>query len=207
MGKVHYERIPLRRRYQEGGEVDPYDPLAASAGVAPAGTPRIDKIDWGQPSWLEQAGEQSRRDQEAFAKEGVRGMLKDTEGTQDLAGGFSDAGFAGTIKAFHGSPHNFERFDTSKIGTGEGAQAYGHGIYLAENPAVAEEYRKAFDARSGSEADAKVYEVNVNADPEHFLDWDKPLSEQHPKVREALQSSALKEIKRKAAHLPGRKLS
>ena len=27
-----------------------------------------------------------------------------------------------------------------------------------------------------------MYEVNINADPEHFLDWDKPLSEQHPEV-------------------------
>jgi GNAT superfamily N-acetyltransferase len=31
------------------------------------------------------------------------------------------------IRAYHGSPHDFERFDSSKIGTGEGAQAYGHG--------------------------------------------------------------------------------
>ncbi len=28
----------------------------------------------------------------------------------------------------------------SKIGTGEGAQAYGHGLYVAENPGVANEY-------------------------------------------------------------------
>src|SRR5262245_55132228 len=31
------------------------------------------------------------------------------------------------IRAYHGSPHDFERFDASKIGTGEGAQSYGHG--------------------------------------------------------------------------------
>ena len=42
--------------------------------------------------------------------------------------------------AYHGSPHDFDRFDMSKIGTGEGAQAYGHGIYLAENPGVAKSY-------------------------------------------------------------------
>ena len=28
------------------------------------------------------------------------------------------------------------KFDLSKIGTGEGAQVYGHGLYFAENPAV-----------------------------------------------------------------------
>ena len=27
--------------------------------------------------------------------------------------------------AYHGSPHDFDKFDMSKIGTGEGAQAYG----------------------------------------------------------------------------------
>jgi hypothetical protein len=42
----------------------------------------------------------------------------------------------GPIKAYHSSPHDFDKFDLSKIGTGEGAQAYGHGVYAAENPAV-----------------------------------------------------------------------
>lgn len=46
------------------------------------------------------------------------------------------------IRAYHGSPHDFDKFDLSKIGTGEGAQAYGHGLYFAENPATAAEYRK-----------------------------------------------------------------
>ena len=31
-----------------------------------------------------------------------------------------------------------------------------------------------------------MYQVNIGAEPEHFLDWDKPLSEQHPVVQEAL---------------------
>ena len=41
------------------------------------------------------------------------------------------------IVAYHGSPHSFDRFDTSKIGTGEGAQAYGHGLYFAEGEGIA----------------------------------------------------------------------
>jgi hypothetical protein len=44
---------------------------------------------------------------------------------------------------FHGSPHRFTKFDSSKIGTGEGNQTYGYGLYLAENPAVAQEYKQA----------------------------------------------------------------
>jgi hypothetical protein len=45
------------------------------------------------------------------------------------------------ITAYHGSPHDFEQFDINKIGTGEGAQAYGHGLYFAESEPVAEGYR------------------------------------------------------------------
>ena len=47
----------------------------------------------------------------------------------------------GAVTAWHGSPHKFDKFDMSKIGTGEGAQAYGHGIYMAEAPETAQMYR------------------------------------------------------------------
>lgn len=45
------------------------------------------------------------------------------------------------LTVFHGSPHKFSKFDASKIGTGEGAQVYGHGLYFAENPGVAKSYQ------------------------------------------------------------------
>lgn len=45
------------------------------------------------------------------------------------------------IRAYHGSPYDFDKFDASKIGTGEGAQAYGHGLYFAGNEGVARTYR------------------------------------------------------------------
>lgn len=45
------------------------------------------------------------------------------------------------IRAYHGSPYDFDRFDASKIGTGEGAQSYGYGHYLAESEKVASGYR------------------------------------------------------------------
>jgi hypothetical protein len=51
--------------------------------------------------------------------------------------------------AHHGTPHTFApteknplgEFDLSKMGSGEGAQAYGWGNYLAEDPNVARKYR------------------------------------------------------------------
>jgi hypothetical protein len=168
------------------------------------------------------------------------------------------------ITAYHGSPHDFEKFDTSKIGTGEGAQVYGHGLYFAEHEPVAigyreklapkaniqlgkenltkeslrqianelelpyaaattanafgrlqtsdsvqnyldrlnqidrEELRKSFP-QVAAEVDSEhaliselhsrgldidrpnkghMYEVHIDAHPDHFLDWDRPLSEQ-----------------------------
>ena len=42
---------------------------------------------------------------------------------------------------YHGSPYRFNRFDPAKIGSGEGAQAYGYGHYVAESPGVATSYK------------------------------------------------------------------
>lgn len=43
--------------------------------------------------------------------------------------------------AWHGTPHDFDTFDLGAIGTGEGAQAHGWGLYFAANKGVSEEYR------------------------------------------------------------------
>lgn len=61
--------------------------------------------------------------------------------TQRLAGLMADAYNPMGLTVFHGSPAKFNRFDRTKIGSGEGAQAYGYGHYVAQNPAVAKEYR------------------------------------------------------------------
>jgi len=55
------------------------------------------------------------------------------------------------IHAYHSSPHDFDRFE-NKLLTGEGANVYGAGTYLAENPAVSGQggqYWKAFANRFG----------------------------------------------------------
>jgi hypothetical protein len=61
---------------------------------------------------------------------------------------------------WHGSPHKFDAFDSSKIGTGEGAQAYGHGLYLAESPDVAKGYRDALSKVSRSGQSTATYTVD-----------------------------------------------
>lgn len=185
----------------------------------------------------------------------------------------------GPIEAYHGSPHDFDQFDISKINTGEGAQAYGHGLYFAGGEGTAQYYRdtlrpdlplvhidgkntgkrimdaeqpvqnmlrngmtpeqyhasilnsprhaalqKAYQSASdvdegmgvtekdiaewnlekfhknldeikeyfGKKVSAFVpkghmYKVKLNVGPHELLDWDKPLSEQHPTVKKALK--------------------
>jgi hypothetical protein len=179
---------------------------------------------------------------EAAVKGVLTGITKAAHYTPDLG----MAAMGGTIKAYHGSPHDFDRFDLSKIGTGEGAQAYGHGLYFAENPKTAESYRQTLsdwpttiramlgrdlsddavgalqrmraahpddlpraaklaqwqspDLRSIPPAElagmlgqiaererpGRMYEVAIHADPERFLDWDKPLTRQARPVARAL---------------------
>ena len=72
------------------------------------------------------------------------------------------------LTVFHGSPHKFSKFDASKIGTGEGAQAYGHGLYFAESPAVAKGYQTStskdkFITSSGYFDPSDLEHINVKA--------------------------------------------
>lgn len=105
-------------------------------------------------------------------------------------GGLSPIG----ATVFHGSPHRFNKFDMSKIGTGEGAQAYGHGLYFSENRAVADEYARKLSSRNsfaGQPIDQGVrYKVDLPDDQiANMLDWDKPLSQQPESVRKALKGA------------------
>lgn len=49
-----------------------------------------------------------------------------------------------SVRALHASPHSFRKFDTAFMGKGEGAQAYGWGLYFAENPKVNRSYLNQF---------------------------------------------------------------
>ena len=49
-----------------------------------------------------------------------------------------------SVRALHASPHSFRKFDTAFMGKGEGAQAYGWGLYFAENPKVNRSYMNQF---------------------------------------------------------------
>ena len=66
---------------------------------------------------------------------------------------FNDPGEAASM-AWHGSPHEHNEFSTEYIGTGEGAQAYGWGLYFSGKRAVAEWYREKLTGGSRAELNA-----------------------------------------------------
>lgn len=64
--------------------------------------------------------------------------------------------------AYHGTPHSFEQFDLGAIGTGEGAQAHGWGLYFAANKKTAERYKEKLTRNKHIvEVDGKTYAYNA----------------------------------------------
>lgn len=52
--------------------------------------------------------------------------------------------------AYHGTPYKFDKFSLEHMGRGEGAQAYGWGLYFAGSKDVSEYYRKNLTGASGN---------------------------------------------------------
>lgn len=64
-------------------------------------------------------------------------------------------------KAYHGSPYTFDHFDLGAIGTGEGNQAHGWGLYFAQDKKIAENYKDILGANSGEVITGKTkYKIN-----------------------------------------------
>ena len=79
------------------------------------------------------------------ASQALRPIAKGERAADDMSGLLGaylqrQGAFDDAMVAYHGSPHEWDVLDPTKIGTGEGAQAYGHGIYVAENPDTAKMY-------------------------------------------------------------------
>jgi hypothetical protein len=85
-----------------------------------------------------------------------------------MGGGLLGSGLAGGVprgsigmNAYHGTSHKFDAFDLNKIGTGEGAQAYGHGLYFAESKAVAGQYQKQLSGDVFSVGDGTTFDPST----------------------------------------------
>lgn len=83
--------------------------------------------------------------------------------------------------AWHGSPHHFEEFDLGAIGTGEGGQAHGWGLYFAQDKKIAEGYR----AKLESDGSGTIFEVDI-PETNTLLDEQKPMREQPDAVKKGI---------------------
>jgi len=80
------------------------------------------------------------------------------------------------LTAFHGTPHKIVgKFDISKVGTGEGNQSYGHGMYFAENSAVAKGYsdKLGYDYQYAGKTPTENSPTDLALRWLKNLDWDK----------------------------------
>ena len=90
-------------------------------------------------------------------------------------------------RAWHGTPHNFDAFTLQAIGSGEGAQAHGWGLYFAKNKTTAKRYKTGLSKGKGG----RLFEVDI---PENnvLLDEQKAFAAQHKNVQklvlEAIQT-------------------
>ena len=84
--------------------------------------------------------------------------------------------------AWHGSPHDFDEFDLGAIGSGEGNQAHGWGLYFAKNKEVAQAYKDVLgiDSVEITSGDTK-YRLNDDIEwyddkTKSIIDAESPLS-------------------------------
>ncbi len=71
--------------------------------------------------------------------------------------------------AYHGSPHSFDKFDHSYMGTGEGAQAFGWGTYLTEVEGIGRSYASSTNMFSSSQL---KYNDKPFEDEIKYGEWD-----------------------------------
>ena len=109
--------------------------------------------------------------------------------------------------AYHGSPHIFDRFSLDAIGTGEGAQAYGWGLYFAGRKEIAEHYREVLSSEYRGDAtfNGETFkEIKAKLDADKNAEGDDPrfdallsldLIEQAGSVDKAIENADQSELK------------
>ena len=86
-------------------------------------------------------------------------------------------------KAWHGSPHDFDRFDLGAIGAGEGMQVHGWGLYFSHLKRIAKDYKKRLGEGYGI-----LYEADIPNEKDMLLE-DEPYSKMSPEVQSRLKKA------------------
>lgn len=130
----------------------------------------------------------------AIRRLGMNPEKMDAQDVVNLAYGAARLEMSGT---YHGTAADFRRFNHKYMGSGEGAQAYGWGTYLAQRFGIAKGYWKA-DVRRKEDVDpnkgnpvtrflglsplakpeGNVMRVDIGVDQNELLNWDGKLSKQ-----------------------------
>ena len=88
--------------------------------------------------------------------------------------------------AWHGSPHDFDTFDLGAIGTGEGNQAHGWGLYFAKDKKVSKLYKEVLSKEQGSNK-SSLFKVEIPNETE-LLPEQHPISGYSRYVRDSLKN-------------------
>ena len=88
--------------------------------------------------------------------------------------------------AWHGSPHDFDEFDLGAIGTGEGAQKHGWGLYFAKDRKVSKLYKEILSKEQGSNK-SSLFKVEIPNETE-LLPEQYPISGYSRYVRDSLKN-------------------
>lgn len=88
--------------------------------------------------------------------------------------------------AWHGSPHDFDEFDLGAIGTGEGNQAHGWGLYFAKDKKVSKLYKDVL-SKAQSSNKSSLFKVEIPNETE-LLPEQYPISGYSRYVRDSLKN-------------------
>nr|DAJ57748.1 MAG TPA: crystallin beta/gamma motif-containing protein [Caudoviricetes sp.] len=88
--------------------------------------------------------------------------------------------------AWHGSPHDFDEFDLGAIGSGEGNQAHGWGLYFAKDKKVSKLYKEVLSKVQGSNK-SSLFKVEIPNETE-LLPEEYPISGYSRYVRDSLKN-------------------
>lgn len=86
--------------------------------------------------------------------------------------------------AWHGSPHDFDEFDLGAIGSGEGAQFYGWGLYFAKNKEMAKNYKEVLSNVHETDK-SSLFKVDI-PESNKMLDWNQTLNIQPKEIQEQI---------------------
>ena len=88
--------------------------------------------------------------------------------------------------AWHGSPHDFDEFDLGAIGSGEGNQAHGWGLYFAKDKKVSKLYKEVLSKAQGSNK-SSLFKVEIPNETE-LLPEQYPISGYSRYVKDSLKN-------------------